>query len=466
MITAEQIQFLKFVRAKMLIRVKIKKETNESDPVAISQSDIERFFKYNRKEQIQSLIEAGELREIKAVGKGFHKYEALKAGPFDLSLIQKQEFSKDALTQTILQNLKKVSLPEAAESTDYFNRFLRYKNVRPELFLLIDDFSGRLHTPIVSFKKALRAKILLDGEETTSIDVNTMQPLILAKVLFKAIGENEFTTWLNSGIDIYLKLKELGGLDSREKGKDKFYEITFSKPSTELAKIFGNSPWVNWVNTYKQTPNPENSKPHNILAKLLQKTEVEMMQKVWIGLMHSNIPFLTVHDEVIIPVGKAEEAELIMHEVLSKEFVFYKLSTKNKVVIPSSLSTSSTLQPEVTEKKVLFDATSSTLATLKPVIAQEIQAAELAENGNKTVIKSSWNDQIAGLEEYFATAAIPEGQVRLNVCSTITNIPAFIASHLATIKANNGNRTYLPYLNRLKEIKLHLELINLAKAAA
>jgi len=29
----------------------------------------------------------------------------------------------------------------------------------------------------------------------------------------------------------------------------------------------------------------------------------------------------------------------------------------------------------------------------------------------------------------------------------------FIESHFATVKAHNGNRTFLPYLDRLKELK-------------
>jgi len=31
--------------------------------------------------------------------------------------------------------------------------------------------------------------------------------------------------------------------------------------------------------------------------------------------------------------------------------------------------------------------------------------------------------------------------------------PLFIDTHLATVKANNGNETFLPYLNRLQELK-------------
>lgn len=65
----------------------------------------------------------------------------------------------------------------------------------------------------------------------------------------------------------------------------------------------------------------------------------------------------------------------------------------------------------------------------------------------------SWEQDITELENYFAGIALPTQPVKLNRCSTITNCSLFIESHFATVKANNGKRTFLPYLNRLQELK-------------
>jgi hypothetical protein len=65
----------------------------------------------------------------------------------------------------------------------------------------------------------------------------------------------------------------------------------------------------------------------------------------------------------------------------------------------------------------------------------------------------SWEQDITELENYFAGIAVPTQPVKLNPYSTITNCPLFIESHFATVKANNGKRTFLPYLNRLQELK-------------
>ncbi len=65
----------------------------------------------------------------------------------------------------------------------------------------------------------------------------------------------------------------------------------------------------------------------------------------------------------------------------------------------------------------------------------------------------SWEQDITELENYFTGITLPTQPLKLNQCSTITNCSLFIESHFATVKANNGKRTFLPYLNRLKELK-------------
>ena len=68
-------------------------------------------------------------------------------------------------------------------------------------------------------------------------------------------------------------------------------------------------------------------------------------------------------------------------------------------------------------------------------------------------ISESWEQDITELEIYFARIELPTKPLKLNPCSLITNISLFIENHFATVKANNGYRTYLPYLNRLQELK-------------
>lgn len=65
----------------------------------------------------------------------------------------------------------------------------------------------------------------------------------------------------------------------------------------------------------------------------------------------------------------------------------------------------------------------------------------------------NWEQDITELETYFANIELPTQPVKLNKWSTITDCSLFIKSHFAAVKANNGNRTFLPHLNRLQELK-------------
>lgn len=65
----------------------------------------------------------------------------------------------------------------------------------------------------------------------------------------------------------------------------------------------------------------------------------------------------------------------------------------------------------------------------------------------------SWEQDITELEKFFTVAELPTVPIRLSQSSTITDCSKFVKSHLAFVKANNGNSTFLPYLSRLQELK-------------
>lgn len=65
----------------------------------------------------------------------------------------------------------------------------------------------------------------------------------------------------------------------------------------------------------------------------------------------------------------------------------------------------------------------------------------------------NWKNDITELETYFTRIELPKHHTKLNKYSIIKDCSLFIESHFATIKRNNGNRTFLPHLNRLQELK-------------
>ena len=65
----------------------------------------------------------------------------------------------------------------------------------------------------------------------------------------------------------------------------------------------------------------------------------------------------------------------------------------------------------------------------------------------------NWELDITELENYFTGITLPAQSLKLNQCSTIISVSLFLESHFAIIKANNGKRTFLPYLHRIQELK-------------
>ena len=64
-----------------------------------------------------------------------------------------------------------------------------------------------------------------------------------------------------------------------------------------------------------------------------------------------------------------------------------------------------------------------------------------------------WGTEIKELEIFFTDEQFSKQPVKLNQCSTITNVSLFIETHFATIKANDGKKTFIPFLHRLQELK-------------
>jgi hypothetical protein len=67
-------------------------------------------------------------------------------------------------------------------------------------------------------------------------------------------------------------------------------------------------------------------------------------------------------------------------------------------------------------------------------------------------IQPHWQQDIAELETYFAGITLPTEPIRLTAGVTITDLPKFIDSHLNTLKANNGNPTFIATLKRIEQV--------------
>lgn len=159
-----------------------------------------------------------------------------------------------------------------------------------------------------------------------------------------------------------------------------------------------------------------------------------------------DIPFLTVHDSVIIKQIDHAKALKIFNEVLSAEFVFYKLHSEG---MPENSSLS--IEPTTNRKDFLGICSR---VEKKPLPTPE--PWELITPPTEQLKKGQpedWSETIKELESYFLNAQNLNDPIQLNRGTNIISVPQFIQSHLTIVKANNGKKIITPYLKRLQELK-------------
>lgn len=277
-----------------------------------------------------SRVQHEAIPQIKTIG--LNKYNVIDVDTIDISLVKPHGQPLTDLHNWMLERVCETELLEGVEVTPYWDSFMKHRSQFPTLFFTVDEFAGRVHTPISGMSKELRPFILLRNEKTCSLDAAQMQPTLLGTILKQAVGENSFSAAIDEGIDVYLMLQSAAKLSSRDEAKKRFFQILFGKPNEEMAKLFEGANWIEWINKYKSTIEPRNphgkEKTYSNLAWILQTLEVRVMSEVWRKLAENALPFLTVHDEIICRQSDIDKVDTIFRNELSKHFQSFKISTK------------------------------------------------------------------------------------------------------------------------------------------
>lgn len=263
-------------------------------------------------------------------------FKPLVPGSVDPSLLEiTKKKNKESVVLTPLHIYMRDQLMFVDMDTDdpqvsvYFKTFVEQRQTNLKEFFTVDDFSARVHTPIVNLKHDLRKFLKLKGEACVSLDVKQMQPMILGKVLAEAVGKNTFSDAIDDGLDVYVMLQKEANLEARDEAKKLLFRLIFGRPKDDIKKMFsGDTSWVDWINQYKsreEIRNPHKQHTHTNLAWLLQHEEVVIMTEIWEQLMVLNVPFLTIHDDVLVRDRDVDTAHGIMQRVLQKHFSKYQI---------------------------------------------------------------------------------------------------------------------------------------------
>ena len=64
--------------------------------------------------------------------------------------------------------------------------------------------------------------------------------------------------------------------------------------------------------------------------------------------------------------------------------------------------------------------------------------------------------QLDRLEKELKAMTFPE-QVKISKCEVVTNVPQMIDSHIKILRGNPGNRTFIPYYDRLMLLRFAVD---------
>lgn len=259
------------------------------------------------------------------------KFDFTKAAYYGLVGLHYSEYVKEF--QQYSKDQKKQPLDYQAYMDNHqhlYNKLLDFNIAEGDAIydhITQDRFSGRIHTPVTIFPKYLKNMNIIkyDGEAMTELDVKTFQPLLLAIIL----GDSDFSRWYFSVEDCYVAIQEKFKLISRDFAKVFMYQLMFGTTYGRYHNMFCEefSEAGITLTKWKSTLNPENpnsykltkkgirkSNYHSNISFLMQREEVKYMRMIWGMLGRKNIPFVTIHDAVLVPTSKAGLAEKYITE--------------------------------------------------------------------------------------------------------------------------------------------------------
>lgn len=144
-------------------------------------------------------------------------------------------------------------------------------------------------------------------------------------------------------------------------------------------------------------------------------------------------------------------------KIKGQDFADYLIKQDWRLFRKRNIQEERPLQPEpekvtgvtkVTHQKNILFSHAAQLPKVEVFKTEQIERIERAKKEQP----ETWTQVIDELENYFGSIELPTQPVRLNQCSTITNVSLWIEGNFSIVKANNGKRTFLPYLNRLQEL--------------
>lgn len=272
-------------------------------------------FKWIRSSLIKTEIRISEAEFYAGLEEKYEKYKAGKQykGERFRSL---ENYRKD-LNQTFY----------SIRQFQQFDKFRRSGYVRE------DTFSGRIYNIATGVPRWVRSYIFLDGEPVVEIDMKSSHAVLLWKIVPRTDYVRFIYDLTSRGCDIYQGYGDLIGIKDRREVKFRFLRSLYSRYNSKQSQEFNrNFPEAGRIlDDIKRSDNPRNPSndkgTHTNLAFKLLNMEVKIFKKIWESLYLEDIPFLSIHDGILVPASKVTRAQAIMTEILRREIPISETKT-------------------------------------------------------------------------------------------------------------------------------------------
>lgn len=186
-----------------------------------------------------------------------------------------------------------------------------------------DSFSGRIYTIATGVPKWVRSYVRLAGEPLAEIDMRATHPYLLFHIL-KNTDYMRFLWDTTLGErDIYEAYGERIGISERKAVKYRFLRSIYGRMNSKYYKEFkGQFPEagkvIDNIKTRNVPGNPSKKGDYTNLAYKMMNKEVKLFRKVWEGLYLAEIPFLPIHDGILVPASRLSEARSLMEQIIKR----------------------------------------------------------------------------------------------------------------------------------------------------
>lgn len=227
----------------------------------------------------------------------------------------------------ILQGLKYKSYDSYLEDlARNFYSVRHYQQMNPSgrtRYIKQDAFSGRIYTIATGVPKWVRSYIRIQGEPIAEIDMKATHPYLL----FHILRETDYIRFLWSTTsgerDIYEAYGELIGISDRAAVKYRFLRSIYGRMNSKYYKEFKShfpeaGKVIDEIKTRTVPGNPSKKGDYTNLAFKMMNKEVKIFRKVWEGMYLAGIPYLPIHDGILVPASRLNEARALMEQIIKR----------------------------------------------------------------------------------------------------------------------------------------------------